>query len=54
MKILVTGAKGFIGGYLIAELLEHGWEVVGIDNLSKYGDVEKSYDKTSSVSIFSG
>jgi len=54
MKILVTGAKGFIGGYLIAELLEHGWEVVGIDNLSKYGDVEKSYDKHPRYQFFQG
>ena len=44
MKILVTGSKGFIAGYLIEELLNHGHEVVGIDNLSKYGPVEKSYD----------
>jgi nucleoside-diphosphate-sugar epimerase len=44
MKILVTGAKGFIAGYLIEELLNQGWEVVGLDNLSKYGDVQKSYD----------
>ncbi|MEO5360409.1 MAG: NAD(P)-dependent oxidoreductase [Nitrospirota bacterium] len=44
MKILVTGSAGFIGGYLVDELLEHGHEVVGIDNFSKYGKVEKSYD----------
>ncbi len=44
MKILVTGAAGFIAGYLIQELLDHGHEVVGIDNYSKYGKVEKSYD----------
>jgi nucleoside-diphosphate-sugar epimerase len=44
MKICVTGAKGFIAGYLIDELLQEGWEVVGIDNLSKYGPIEKSYD----------
>lgn len=44
MKILVTGASGFIAGYLIHELLEAGHEVVGLDNLSKYGRVEKSYD----------
>ena len=44
MKILVTGAKGFIAGYVIEELLAHGFDVVGIDNLSKYGMVEKSYD----------
>ncbi len=45
MKVLVTGAKGFIAGYLIEELLAHGYSVVGLDNFSKYGDVKKSYDK---------
>jgi UDP-glucose 4-epimerase len=44
MKILVTGSAGFIGGYLVEELLEHGYSVIGIDNYSKYGKVEKSYD----------
>jgi len=44
MKILVTGAAGFICGYLIPELLEAGHEVVGIDNFSKYGSLQKSYD----------
>ena len=45
MKILVTGAAGFIAGYLVEELLGHGYEVIGLDNLSKYGPLEKSYDK---------
>ena len=44
MKILVTGSAGFISGYLVEELLSHGHEVVGIDNMSKYGEVSKSYD----------
>lgn len=44
MKILVTGSAGFICGYLVEELLAHGHEVTGIDNYSKYGKVEKSYD----------
>lgn len=44
MKILVTGASGFINGYVIPELLEAGHEVVGIDNDSKYGPVERSHD----------
>ena len=44
MKILVTGAAGFIGGYLVEELLAAGHEVVGVDNFTKYGRVAKSYD----------
>jgi nucleoside-diphosphate-sugar epimerase len=44
MKVLVTGAAGFICGYLIQELLDHGHEVVGLDNFSKYGKTQKSYD----------
>ncbi|MDP9175484.1 MAG: NAD(P)-dependent oxidoreductase [Planctomycetota bacterium] len=43
MKALVTGSAGFIAGYLVEELLSAGHEVVGIDNFSKYGKVEKSY-----------
>lgn len=45
MKILVTGSAGFISGYLVDDLLKRGHTVVGIDNYSKYGPVEKSYDK---------
>ncbi|GAB3187394.1 nucleoside-diphosphate-sugar epimerase [Micromonospora palomenae] len=43
-KVLVTGSAGFIGGYLVEELLGRGHEVVGIDNFSKYGPVTHSYD----------
>ena len=39
MKILVTGAAGFIGANLSLKLLERGDEVVGIDNLNDYYDV---------------
>jgi nucleoside-diphosphate-sugar epimerase len=44
MKILVTGASGFIGGYVVADLLNAGHTVVGIDNFSKYGPVVKAHD----------
>ncbi|MGR9088369.1 MAG: NAD-dependent epimerase [Gammaproteobacteria bacterium] len=39
MKILVTGAAGFIGSQLSIRLLERGDEVVGVDNLNDYYDV---------------
>jgi nucleoside-diphosphate-sugar epimerase len=44
MKILVTGAAGFICGYLVPELLGRGHEVIGLDDFSKYGRLAKSYD----------
>lgn len=43
-KVLLTGSAGFIGGYIVEELLKGGHEVVGVDNYSKYGPVKKSYD----------
>jgi UDP-glucose 4-epimerase len=44
MKILVTGAAGFINGYLVPDLLDAGHEVIGLDDFSKYGRLTKSYD----------
>jgi nucleoside-diphosphate-sugar epimerase len=44
MKVLVSGSAGFIGGYVVEELLRRGHDVVGVDNFSKYGRVTKSYD----------
>jgi len=43
-KVLVTGSAGFIGGYVVEELLRRGHQVVGLDNESKYGPVTRTYD----------
>ena len=40
MKVLVTGAAGFIGSALSLRLLDRGDEVIGIDNLNDYYDIE--------------
>jgi len=44
LRVLITGAAGFINGYLVPELLEAGHEVIGLDDFSKYGRLTKSYD----------
>jgi len=44
VNTLVSGSAGFIGGYVVEELLRRGHHVIGIDNYSKYGKVVKSYD----------
>ncbi len=44
MRVLVTGAAGFISGYLIPELLGAGHEVVGVDNEGTYGPTSRSFD----------
>ncbi len=45
MRILVTGAAGFIGGALALRLLERGDEVIGLDCLDDYYDVQLKKDR---------
>jgi len=52
MKILVTGAAGFIGMHLSKRLLERGDEVVGIDNLNDYYDVQLKHDRLKQLDGF--
>jgi nucleoside-diphosphate-sugar epimerase len=52
--VLVTGAAGFICGYLVPDLLEGGHEVVGVDNFSKYGPLRKSYDDHPGYTLVEG
>lgn len=54
MKILVTGAAGFIGMHVTKRLLEEGIEVVGIDNLNDYYDVRLKKDRLLQLAPFSG
>jgi UDP-glucose 4-epimerase len=43
MRILITGSAGFIGSYLVEEFLGAGYEVVGLDNFSKYGELSQPH-----------
>ena len=52
--VVVTGAAGFIGGYVVEDLLQRGYEVIGVDNYSKYGPVKKSYDSHPNYSFVEG
>ena len=54
MKVLVTGSAGFIGGYLVEELLSQGYQVVGLDNFWKYGRIEREIDKNPNYQFVEG
>ena len=52
MKVLITGAAGFIGMHVAKRLLERGDEVVGIDNLNDYYDVGLKQARLGQLSAF--
>ncbi len=39
MKTLVTGCCGYIGSHTCVELLDHGYEIVGLDNFSNTSEI---------------
>jgi UDP-glucuronate 4-epimerase len=51
MKILVTGTAGFIGFHLAKKLLERGDEVIGLDNINDYYDVNLKYARLNELGI---
>ena len=51
MKILVTGAAGFIGFHLCRSLLKKGHTVVGLDNINDYYDVNLKYSRLNELGI---
>ena len=53
-KILVTGAAGFIGFYISKVLLEKGHQVVGLDNINDYYDVNLKFARLKELGINNG
>ncbi|WP_318308120.1 NAD-dependent epimerase/dehydratase family protein [Flagellimonas crocea] len=51
MKILVTGAAGFIGFHVCLSLIKKGFDVVGLDNINEYYSVDLKYARLSELGI---
>ena len=53
-KVLVTGSEGFIGGYIVKELIDKNYYVIGIDNLSKYGQIIRNHSDSEFYEFHNG
>lgn len=51
MKILVTGAAGFIGFHLSKSIINQGYKVIGLDNINDYYDVDLKYGRLEELGI---
>ena len=51
MKILITGAAGFIGFHLAKRLITEGYQIVGLDNINDYYDVNLKYARLKELDI---
>lgn len=49
LKVLITGAAGFIGSYLAQRLVKNGYQVIGIDNMNDYYDVSLKEERLKSL-----
>ena len=49
MKVLVTGAAGFIGFHVVKALINRGDQVVGVDNINDYYDIGLKKDRLNQV-----
>lgn len=51
MKILITGSAGFIGFFTVKHFLKAGYQVVGLDNINDYYDINLKYDRLRETGI---